>query len=72
MAMSASVFSFSGESETLPNGRVIVRGTRTSTGGRNKKNVFIEVECVVEEAGAVAQAIATILQRAGRINTSAF
>lgn len=70
--MATSEFSFSGESETLPNGRVIVRGTRTSRGGRNKKNVFIEVECLLEEAGAVAQALAVVLQRAGRINASAF
>lgn len=70
--MAAGDFAFSGESEVLPNGRVIVRGTRTSSGGRDKKHVFIEVECLPEEAGAVQSALAVILQRHGRINASAF
>jgi hypothetical protein len=30
--------------------------------------VFIEVECLPEEAGAVQSALAVILQRDGRIN----
>ena len=70
--MAATEFSYSGESETLPNGRMIVRGTRTSHGGRDKKNVFIEVECMPEEAASVTNAMAILLQRHGRINASAF
>jgi len=70
--MAEADFAFSGESEALPNGRVIVRGTRTSSGGRDKKHVFIEVECLPDEAGAVQKALAVILQRHGRINASAF
>jgi hypothetical protein len=50
----------------------VVRGTRTSNGGRDKKHVFIEVECLAEEADAVQQALAMILQRNGRINATSF
>jgi hypothetical protein len=50
---------------------MIVRGTRTSSGGRDKKHVFIDVECLPEEAPAVQQALSIILQRHGRINASA-
>jgi hypothetical protein len=70
--MAESDFSFSGEVVRLPSGRVIVRGTRTSSGGRDKKHVFIEVECPPEDAPAVQQALSIILQRHGRINASAF
>ena len=70
--MAQAEFSFSGEAPSLPGGRVLVRGTRTSGGGRSKKHVFIEVECLPEEAGAVQNALATILQRDGRINATCF
>jgi hypothetical protein len=62
----------SGEEIPLSNGRVIVRGTRTSSGGRDKKLVFIEVECKPDEAEAVQKALAVILQQGGRINATAF
>jgi hypothetical protein len=70
--MAEADFVFSSEAQRLSNGRVIVRGTRTSSGGRDKKHVFIEVECLPEEAPAVQQALSIILQRHGRINASAF
>jgi hypothetical protein len=70
--MAEADFAFSGEAHPLPNGRMIVRGTRTSSGGRDKKHVFIEVECLPEEAAAVQQALSIILRRHGRINASAF
>jgi hypothetical protein len=50
----------------------LVRGTRTSGGGRDKKHVFIEVECAPDEATAVQKALALILQRDGRINATCF
>ena len=65
-------FGFSGQSQALPNGRMIVRGCRTSSEGRPQKHVFIEVECLLGEAPAVQQAIAVLLRRHGRINASAF
>ena len=40
--MTDARFVVSGEKVQLPNGRVIVRGTRTSNGRRDKKHVFIE------------------------------
>jgi hypothetical protein len=43
--MTDARFVVSGEKVQLPNGRMIVRGTRTSNGRRDKKHVFIEVEC---------------------------
>ena len=70
--MAESDFTFSGETHPLPNGRMIVRGTRTSSGRRDKKHVFIEVECLPEEAAVVQKALSIILQRHGRINASAF
>jgi hypothetical protein len=51
---------------------VIVRGTRTSNGGRAKKHVFIEVECKQDEADAVQKALVVILQQHGRIDASIF
>jgi hypothetical protein len=65
-------FAFSKEVQRLPRGMAVVRGTRTSNGGRDKKHVFIEVECLAEEADAVQQALAMILQRNGRINATCF
>ena len=56
----------------MSNGRVIVCGSRTSSGGRDKKHVFIEVECRPDDVEAVQRALAVILQQQGRINTSAF
>ena len=70
--MAQAEFSFSGEAHSLLGGRVLVRGTRTCGGGRSKKHVFIEVERLPEEAGAVQNALATILQRDGRINATCF
>lgn len=70
--MTYARFVISGEKAQLPNGRVIVRGTRTSSGGRDKKHVFIEVECNPDEAEAVQKALAVILQQGGRINATAF
>ena len=70
--MTYARFVFSGERQPLSNGRVIVRGTRTSSGGRDKKHVFIEVECNPNEAEAVQKALAVILQQGGRINVTAF
>ena len=55
--MTDARFVVSGEKAQLPNGRVIVRGTRTSNGGRYKKHVFIEVECNQDEADAVREGI---------------
>jgi len=52
--------------------RVIVRGTRTSNGGRDKKHVFIEIECKQDDADAVQKALAVILQQHGRIDASIF
>jgi hypothetical protein len=72
MTVAQAEFSFSGDAHSLPGGRVLVRGTRTSGGGRSKKHVFIEVECLPEEAGAVQNALAIILQRDGRINATCF
>jgi hypothetical protein len=70
--MTDARFVISGEKALLPNGRVIVRGTRTSSGGRDKKHVFIEVECKAEEADLVQKALAVILQQHGRIEASVF
>jgi uncharacterized lipoprotein YmbA len=70
--MTDARFVVSGEKVQLPNGRVIVRGTRTSNGGRAKKHVFIEVECKQDEADAVQKALAVILQQHGRIDASIF
>jgi len=70
--MTDARFAISGEKAQLPNGRVIVRGTRTSNGGRYKKHVFIEVECNQDEADAVLKALAVILQQHGRIDASIF
>ena len=47
--MAQAEFSYSGEAHLLPTGRALVRGTRTSGGGRDKKHVFVEVECTPEE-----------------------
>ena len=65
-------FVISGEKAQLPNGRVIVRGTRTASGGRHKKHVFIEVECNAVEADVVQQALTAILRQYGRIEASVF
>ena len=70
--MAQAEFSYSGEAHPLPGGRTLVRGTRTSGGGRAKKHVFIEVECLHEEVGAVQNALAVLLQRHGRINATCF
>ena len=70
--MALAEFSYSGEAYPLPGGRALVRGTRTSGGGRTKKHVFIEVECLPEEVGAVQNALAVLLQRHGRINATSF
>jgi hypothetical protein len=70
--MTQAEFSYSGEAHPLPGGHTLVRGTRTSGGGRNKKHVFIEVECLAEEVGAVQNALAVLLQRHGRINATCF
>ena len=70
--MAYARFAFSDEKLSLSNGRVIVRGTRTSGGGRDEKHVFIEVECNPDEAEAVQKALAVILQQGGRINATAF
>jgi len=70
--MAQAEFSYSGEAHLLSQGRALVRGTRTSGGGRGKKHVFIEVECPQEEAGAVQQALAILLLRDGRINATCF
>ena len=70
--MAQGEFSYSGEAHMLPKGRAIVRGTRTSGGGRDKKHVFIEVECTPEEVGAIQKALAILLQRDGRINATCF
>ena len=70
--MTDARFVISGEKAQLPNGRVIVRGTRTSSGARDKKHVFIEVECKADEADAVQKALAVILQQHGRIEASVF
>ena len=50
----------------------MVCGCRTSSGRRDKKHVFIEVECKPDEVDAVQKALAVILERQGRIDTSAF
>jgi hypothetical protein len=71
-SMTHARFMFSGEAIPLANGRVMVCGCRTSSGGRDKKHVFIEVECKPDEVDAVQKALAVILQRQGRIDTSAF
>ena len=70
--MAQAEFLYSGEAHPLPGGRTLVRGTRTSGGGRNKKHVFIEVKCLPEEVRAVQDALAVILQRDGRINATCF
>ena len=70
--MAQAEFSYSGEAHMLPRGRALVRGTRTSGGGRGRKHVFIQVECTPEEAGTVQNALAVILQRDGRINATCF
>ena len=66
--MTQAEFSYFGEGHLLARGRALVRGTRTSGGGRDKKHVVIEVECASKEAGAVA----VILQCDGRINETCF
>ena len=71
-AMTDARFIISAKMAQLPNGRVIVRGTRTSSGRRDKKHVFIEVECKPDEADAVQRALAVILQQHGRIDVSVF
>jgi len=70
--MAQAEFSYSGEAHLLPTGRALVRGTRTSGGGRDKKHVFVEVECTPEEVGAVQKALAILLQRDGRIYATCF
>lgn len=65
-------FSFSGETHSLSKGRTLVCASRTSGGGRNKKHVFIEVECQPEETADIRKALSIILQRGGRINASCF
>jgi hypothetical protein len=71
-AMTHARFIFSGEAVPLSNGRVMVCGCRTSSGGRDKKHVFIEVECKPDEVDAVQKALAIILERQGRIDTTSF
>ena len=39
-------FAFSKEVHQLPRGMAVVRDTRTSNGGRDKKHAFIEAECL--------------------------
>ena len=68
--MTDARFVVSGEKAQLPNGRVIVSGTRTSNGGRDKKHVFIEIECKQDDADTVQKALAVILQQHGRIDAS--
>ena len=70
--MTHTRFIYSGETIPLRNGRVIVCGSRTSNAGRDKKHVFIEVECKPEEVDTVQKALAVILHRQWRIETSAF
>jgi hypothetical protein len=70
--MADARFVVSGEKAQLPSGRVIVRGTRTSNGGRDKKHVFIEIECKQDDADAVQKAFAVILQQHRRIDASIF
>jgi len=70
--MAQAEFLYSGEAHPLPGGRALVRGTRTSGGGRAKKHVFNEVECLPEEVRAVQNALAVLLQRHGRINATCF
>jgi hypothetical protein len=70
--VSPTRFIFSGETIPLRNGRVMVCGSRTSSGARDKKYVVIEVECKPDEVDAVQKALAVILHRQGRIDTSAF
>ena len=53
--MAQAEFAYSGKAHLLPQGRALVRGTRTSGGGRGKKHVFIEVECLPEESEAWRQ-----------------
>ena len=65
--MTYARFVFSAEKLPLSNGRVIVRCTCTSSGGRDKKYVFIEIECNSDDAEAVQKALAVILQQGGRI-----
>jgi hypothetical protein len=62
--MAQAEFSYSGEAHLLPRRRALVRGTRTSAGVRGKKLVFIGVECLPEEAGAVQSALAVIVMDA--------
>ena len=70
--MAQAEFSYTGEAHPLPGGRTLVRGTRTSGGGRSKKHVFIELECLPEEVSAVQNALAILLHRDGRINATCF
>ena len=70
--MTDARFVISAEKAHLPNGRVIVRGTRTSSGRRDKKHIFIEVECKADEVDGVQKALAVILQQRGRIDVSVF
>jgi len=39
--MAQAEFSYSGEAHLLPRGLALVRGTRTSSGGRGKKLVLV-------------------------------
>ena len=66
--MAQAEFSYSGEAHLLQRGRAPRSWPCTSERDRGKKHVFIEVECLPEEAGAVQSALAVILQRDGRIN----
>jgi len=72
--MADARFVISEEKARLPNGRVIVRGTRTSTsnGARSGKFLFIDVECDANQAKAVQTAIAVLLLQRGRIEASIF
>lgn len=58
--MAQAEFSYSGEAHPLPGARTLVRGTRTSGGGRAKKHVFIEVECLPEEVEAAQKALGVL------------
>jgi hypothetical protein len=71
-AMTPARFVFSGKTIALPNGRVIVSASRMSSARREKKYVCIEVECKPDEVETVQKALAVILERHGRIDTSAF
>jgi hypothetical protein len=70
--MAQAEFSYSGEAHPLPGGRTLVRALAPPAAGVAKKHVFIEVECLPEEVGAVQNALAVLLQRHGRINETCF